>query len=64
MAELGLLCTQAFLQLAASGDLSLVAVRGFLIVMASSIAEHRLWGEWASVATESYMDSVVAAVQL
>ena len=40
-----------------SGNLSLVAVPGFLIAMAPSIAEHRLQGEWVSVAATHGLSS-------
>ena len=34
---------------AVSGSLLFIAGLGLLIVVASLVVEHRLWGEWASV---------------
>ena len=46
---LGLHCCVDFSLVAVSGDSSLVAVHGLLIVVASLVAEHGLLGMWTSV---------------
>ena len=46
---LGLHCCAPFSLVVASDDCSVVAVHRFLIVAASPVAVHRLWGVWASV---------------
>ena len=45
---LGLHCAEGFSLVAASGDYSLAAVCGLLIVAASNVAEHRLEGARSS----------------
>ena len=42
---------------AASGGYSLVVVHGLLIALASLVAEHGLWGTWASVAVSYRLSS-------
>ena len=49
MAVLGLRCCKGFSLVEASGDSSPVAVLGPLIMVASLIVEHGLWGARASV---------------
>ena len=46
---LGLHCREGFSLVAASGDYSLAAVCGLLIVAASTVAEHRLEGARTSL---------------
>ena len=49
LAVLGLPCRSGFSPGVASRGCCLVAVCGFLIVVASPVAEHGLWGFWGSV---------------
>ena len=48
MAALGLHCCTDFSVVVVSKGYSLVAVHGSLIVVASLVAGHGLWGTWAS----------------
>ena len=49
MAVLGLCCCVGSSLVVACRAYSLVVVLGLLIVVASLVAEHRLWGSWALV---------------
>ena len=54
---LGLLCCTGFSLVVKSRGYSLVMVLSFPIVVASLIAEHGLWGSWASVVAEHGLNS-------
>ena len=52
-----LLCSEAISLVTVTGGYSLVVVHGLLIALASLVAEHGLWGTWASVAVSYRLSS-------
>ena len=55
LAVLGLCCCVGLSLVAASGDCSLIAVHGFLILVASLITEHGLQSIWTSVVSSTWV---------
>ena len=63
MAVLGLCCCVGSSLVVVSRAYSLVVVLGLLIVVASLVAEHGLWGSWALVVVVHRLSSCSSCAQ-